>query len=219
MPLTYPLTRAAFQDRLRIGNARPFALARFEEISGLGTGEIITAIIAAPKWEAEFALSSRLTYAQAAEALALLEALGTSRTVELYDVTQPFPAADPGGALLGGASPTVSAIGTDNSSLRITGLPPAYVITIGDMISIGYSSGSRRALFRAGETVTASAGGVTPMFSVAPHLPAGLSIGASVTLARPYGWFRVVPGSFDPGVSTKLGNSGVRFRALQVMAA
>lgn len=219
MPLDFPLSRAAFQDRLRIANARPFALARFEEISGLGTGEIITSIIAAPKWEAEFTLSSRLTYAQAAEALALLEALGTSRTVELYDVTQPNPAADPGGETLGGASPTVSAIGSDNASLRLTGLPPAYVITIGDMISVGYSSGSRRALFRVHETVEASAGGVSPMFAVAPHLPPGLAVGASVVLKRPYGWFRIVPGSFDPGYSTKLGNSGIRFRALQVMAA
>lgn len=219
MPLEFPLSRAAFQDRLRIANARPFALARFEEVSGLGTGQIITSIIAAPKWEAEFMLSSRLTYAQAAEALALLEALGTSRTVALYDVTQPFPAADPDAVALGSASPTVSAIGSDNASLRITGLPPAYVITIGDMISIGYSSGARRALFRVHETVTATAGGVTPMFAVAPHLPTGLSVGASVMLRRPYAWFRIVPGSFDPGFSTKLGNSGLRFRALQVIAA
>lgn len=218
MALSFPLSRTDFQNQLRIASTTPFRLQRLEETSGVATGDIITKQVAPPKWIAQMTLA-RMPFSEASGVLSLLDSLGTSNRVHLYDPTCPYPRADPGGAGLGDADAiVVVSIGANNRSLRITGLPVGYVLSRGDMISIGYGSPTRRWLGRIAETVAANAAGQTPLFEVAPHIPAGLQPGDPVTLKRPHGVF-VITG-FASGQAAKRDDghhvTGVEFSAIQV---
>lgn len=214
MPLSFPLTLTDFQLKLRFAQAQPFRLQRFEEASGTGRGQVIVAEIAPPKWVADFTLA-RMTMAQSAEVAALMDAIGTINAVRLFDWLVPFPVGDMNGETLGSASVVLSAIGTDRASIRLAGLPGNYVIAAGTMISVGYSGG-RRWLARAAETAQATSGGQTPLFSVAPHVPSGLTAGAAATLRRAFGFFRIT--SWSPGTHSGMFTTGARFTAEQVLA-
>lgn len=212
MPLEFPLSRT-FQNRLRIAPTSLFRLERYEQTSGLANGQPLNRIMAPPKWIAEFALVP-MRAEEAAGIAGVLDALGSSERVRLYDPAKRFAAADPNGALLDGRSLVVSAIGADNRSLRIAGLPGGFVVTEGDMISVGYGSPERRALFRAAETVAASGLGQTPSIEVRPHAPEGLAVGQPAILTRPYGLF--VISDVQTGTADRALVTGMRFSARQV---
>jgi hypothetical protein len=78
------------------------------------------------------------------------------------------------------------------------------------------SSGALRMLLRASEDVQASAGGVTPLFEVRPHLRTWAAINLAVTLARPAAKMMFAPGSFEPGAGAPLITSGAGFQAIEV---
>lgn len=215
MALQFPLARSEFQDLFGFAGFSPLRLQKFEEASGLGSGQPIHAQIAPPKWVAHFAFS-RMRFGLAARAVALVEALGSSNRVNLYDPTIPFPRADPGGVVLGSAKLAVVSIGFNNRSLRIGGMPAGYVLSEGDMVSIGYRSPQRRWLGRIVESSEANGLGTSPTFEVRPALPAGIVPGDPVTLRKAYGTFLI--SDFDPGRAEGLHVVGMRFSALQVIA-
>lgn len=210
MALNFPLTRTAFQSGIKVAQAMPFRLYRKEMVSETADEEIKA--LGPARWVAEFRLVD-MYRAEAARVIALLEALGTTNRVRLYDPSTPYPKSDPAGAAIAGNTLTVFALGSNGRSLRIAGLPANFALSAGDMISVGYGSG-RRALFRASEPVTANSGGTTPEFDVMPHLPVGLAPGDSVEMDQPYGLFTLA--EFDPGVADGLIVAGVRFAARQV---
>lgn len=212
MPWTFPLTRADFQNTLRVAEAPPFRIRRSEEVSGT-VGEVMTSEIAAPRWEAQFALAP-MYRADAARVVGMLEELGTYNSVHLYDPTVRFPASDPTGSGISGATVVVFSLGANNKSLRLAGLPSGYVLSAGDMLSAPYGSPTRRYLGRITEAAVANGAGVTPTFDVVPQLPEGFAVGAQVTLSRPHGAFRIV--SFDPGSAFGVTVTGVQFSAVQV---
>lgn len=214
MALVFPLVRAAFMDRLRVSE-QSFRLQRQEEFSGLGSGEIIAAEIAPPRWVTDVSLST-MTSADAVQIEALIEALGSSNRAYLYDMARRYPAGDPDGTILGGgAGVVISGLGGNGRSLRLSGLPVGYVVTTGDQVAAPYGAPARRALFRASETVTANGAGQTPLFDVQPHIPVGLSIGAGAELKKPFAAF--ILNSFDRGVDDVQGmRTGMRFSAIQV---
>ena len=214
MPLTFPLVLSEFQLKLRFAQAQPFRLQRFEEASGTGRGQVIVAELAPPKWVADFTLV-RMSMAQSAEFAALMDAIGTMNAVRLYDHLVPYPLADPTGEVLGASNVVLSAIGSDRTSIRLAGLPGNYTISAGTMLGVTYG-GVRRWLARAAETVQATSGGQTPLFSVAPHVPGNVSAGAEASLRRPYGLFRIT--GWSPGQHAGLYTTGAGFTAEQVLA-
>lgn len=213
MAIVFPLARAEFQDLFGFAGFSPFRLQKFEEASGLGSGQPIHAQMAPPKWIANFAFS-RMRFGPASRAVALVEALGSSNRVHLYDPTIPFPRADPGGSILGSAKLAVVSLGINNRSLRIGGMPAGYTLNAGDMISVGYGSPQRRWLGRIVEGSQANGLGTSPTFEVRPPLPTGLAIGNPVTLRKAFGTFLIT--DFDPGRAEGLHVAGMRFSALQV---
>lgn len=103
---------------------------------------------------------------------------------EVYDNRFNGPRADPGGVTLGASSPTLSAIGGDNQSISISGLPAGYVLSKGDYIGWSNTDGTL-ALHRAAENVTASGTGVAAGIDVEPLVRPGTATGRSITLVRP----------------------------------
>lgn len=207
MALTFPLSVADFADKLKIQSVE-WKLQRYDELSGLGTGAVLSAQLAPPRWTAKVNLAPMLN-GEAFQVQALIEVLDPMASFYLYAPQQPYPQSDPDGSILGASTPAVRTVGSDNKSFSLKGLPVGYVISVGDMIAFDYGSNpTRRALHRVMETQVATAGGNTVLFEVRPHLRPGIAIDLPVTLIKPAAKMLIVPGSFSPG--TSIGTSGLK---------
>lgn len=202
-------------EKLRIKAVR-WQLQRFDEMSGLGSGDMLVAELAPPRIFADVTLMP-MYHDEAAEVQALLDTLdGGMNDFYLWRPQQPLPKADPDGSILGASEPVINTLGVNNKSLSLSGLPVGYVITAGDALAFDYgSSPTRRAFHTATQTVTANGLGVTPNFEVRPHFRPGVSTGIAVALIRPAAKVFIVPGSFNPGTADGLITDGMSFQVMQ----
>lgn len=190
-----------------------------QEYSGLGSGETLIADLGPRLWKADVAFST-MSDDDAAALQADIETLdGGINEFYLYDPRKKFPRADPNGAILGSSNVQIAALGGNNKSLSVSGLPAGYVLSKGDLFHFDYgTSPVRRALHRIVEDVVANGVGLTPSFEVRPHFRTGVQTGLAVKLVKPAAKMKLVPGSFDPGMgSVGLGTSGIAFQAMQTL--
>ena len=215
MALTFPLSLNAFADRLRIQSVN-WKLERYDELSGLGSGEVLAAQLAPPRMVGDVELVP-MYHAAAAQVQALIESLdGAINSFYLYAPQRKYPQYDPTGAVLGAAAVTIHTVGGNNKSLRLQGLPSGYVLTLGDYLSFDYGSNPvRRAFHRIVETVTTPGTGISPTFEVRPHLRPGVEGGLSVVLVKPSAKVFIVPGSFNPGTASGVITEGMSFQVMQ----
>ena len=215
MALDFPLGTDQFARKLRV---REFNWYRrdFVESSGTARGEIITSEIAAPKWIADVSLAS-YNNRDADEIQALFEAVLPHGRFFLYNIRRPYPASDPDGSILGDRETMLQGIGSNNVSLRISDLPPNFILTRGDMIAFNRGpNGSQRSLHRVvDETAQAGAGGLSPFINVRPAIKYGSAAGVRVYLKKPSALMMVAPGSFANGVTHKMISSGLTFQAIE----
>lgn len=217
MSLSFPLSLASLADLLHLESA-PWNLARNDTYSTLGSGEFIVSELAPPLWEAE-CRSVPLTHAAAEQIAAVLRALdGSSQAFYLYNPKMRYPQADPDGTTLGSSSVVVNTINANRKALTISGLPAAYVITVGDYLQIDYASSARRALLQVVETVTANGSGVTPEFEVRPHIRSGITTTLAVVLKNPSAKVKIVPDTLRVEERDAVFSS-VRFTVRQTLAA
>lgn len=218
MAWTYPLSLADFYDKLRVAiNGRNWELVRSDQVSGLGSGNPLSAELASPLWRLPVQLVS-MSNDEADQILAMLEMLcHPGRKFYFSNPKREFPVFDPAGSILGASTPTLHTIATNNHQVRVTGLPNGYRLASGDMLAFDYgpSGQKRRALHRVTETVTASGAGLTPLFEVFPHIRAGAAVGDPVMLAKPAILACIVPGSFDPGTADTVHTHGIAFDIIQ----
>lgn len=215
MAFSFPLSVAAFADKLRVASMAPWRIVDFVETSGTARGEAIVSHVAWPRWRTEITLVPA-PLGVAVGLQALFEAIGPSGTFYLYDHALPGPQADLDGAILGAATPTLHTIGGDNRSVRITGLPAGYVLTAGDKIAVSYgSSPVRRLLVRVCEDATANGSGLTPSFEVRPALRPGITTGIGAGLIKPAARMMIEPGSLGPGGWAPLIAEGASFAAIE----
>lgn len=212
MTITYPLPLAAFFDAVNCWTPR-FEPITYQSVSGLKGGGLIAAELAAARWSADVTLSPNYNRASVGVEAIVNALRGSLKSFQAYDKRRAYPLADPDGSILGAASVTISAVGSDLQSLKLAGLPAGYVLTVGDYISIP----SRKQLFQVLENSTANGSGVSPsFFAVAPSILSGLAGGDAVRLVKPYGFFRIVPGTWSAPVSDGVSSRGGSFKALQV---
>lgn len=215
MALPEILPAPLFVDQLKIRSVR-WQLQRFDEMSGLASGDVLAAESSAPKWSGDVVLAP-MYHADAAQTQALVESLdGPMRSFYLYAPQLPYPQDDPDGSKLGAAAPTIHTVGANNKSLRITGLPNGYRLTVGDFLAFDYGVNPlRRAFHRVVETAQASSGGLTPLFEVRPHLRPGVVTGLAVALSKPAAKVFIMPDTFDPGTAEGVITSGMSFQVMQ----
>lgn len=215
MALTFPLSLNDFADKLKISTVK-WELKRWDQLSGLGSGDVLAAQLAPPRWAATVTLAA-MYHADAAQVQALVESLdGPTNSFFLYAPQLPFPQADPDGSILGASSVTIHTVGGNNKSLRLAGLPAGYVLTIGDYLAFDYGSNpTRRAFHRIVETVTADGTGLSPLFEVRPHLRPGVTTTLPVTLAKPAAKVFIMPDTFDPGTARAVITEGMQFEVMQ----
>ena len=172
-------------DLLPIASA-PWVIQEQMEYSGLGTGEVLAAKLGPSRWGAQVSLHP-VNRLDARAIQARLEALGGSIGNFFFaSPTNLYPAKDPGGVILGSSEPIIDLLGANNKSLSFKNLPAGYQLSVGDMFCIDYgASPVRRYLGRMTGDAVASAGGFTPVTSVYPHFPAGITAGMKVSFIKP----------------------------------
>lgn len=215
MALTFPLSLSAFADKLKIQTVN-WRLERYDELSGLGSGEILSAQLAPPRIVGDVEMVP-MYHAAASQVQALIESLdGAINSFYLYAPQKKYPQYDPTGSILGAASVTINTVGSNNKSLRLQGLPSGYVLTVGDYLAFDYGTNPvRRAFHRIVETVTTPGTGISPVFEIRPHLRPGVATGIAVTLIKPAAKVIIVPGSFNAGTAMGPMTDGMSFQVMQ----
>ena len=167
-------------------------------------------------WTAKLG-SSLMTDEEAAAAEAYVErGRGSLGTHYIWNPKAPCPRRDPAGTILGANVVTIFALGDDNKSLRLAGLPVGYQITIGDYLA--YDTGAapvHRCLHRFVSSVTADGAGRTALTEVVPHIRAGAATGIVVALKQPAAEMMILPGTYQTQ-SVRRGFSAIALTAVQV---
>jgi hypothetical protein len=188
-----------------------------QETSTQSGGKPRVADVGEELWLAEIGCSL-LTAGEAREAEARINALrGSIDTFYLHNPRAPYPLADLNGAALGASAVTIYALGGDNRSLRLAGLPVGYVMSIGDFLQFdtGADPNVRRCLHQLTSAGVADGAGRTALMSVVPHIRAGAAAGLAVALKRPAAEVFILPGTLR--AQSQRGSLGsLSFNALQV---
>lgn len=215
---TFPLSLADFLDQLPISS---LSIDNPEqvEISGTGGGEILSAELAPQLWRGEITLG-RMTRYEAAAAAALIDLVrGVGRSFMVTDTSLIGPSYDPDGEFIAGYSPVIDSLNADNARLKISGLPPSYVLSRGDRLSFAYgSSPVRYAMHRVVSlAVAADAAGLTDWIEVTSNLRTGVAIAAPLTLVRPSFKAKLVPKSSTVGRTRRTITEGASFKFIQTL--
>lgn len=221
MPLTFPLSLAAWQDLLPVAQMR-LELDEAMQSDETGGGEVFAADIGAALWQGELVLapSTRLLSSRHQALIAAVRSPG--RPFHVTDLTRPYPAADPAGTVLGSFNafaPTVLANSQNGGrEIVLSGLHANYVLSPGDWLHFDYgSSPARRALHQVVTGNTAdSFGDSTDWIEVVPPVRPFTGTPA-VTLARPSCKAVYVPGSGAGRVVQGYTGSGLSLRFRQTL--
>lgn len=212
MAVSFPAPVTYIADLLRVPR-RSFTLMTQQEVSGLGSGQILVADLGPALWVAEIE-TKPMRRPEASLLQSRLDTLeGSLHAFYLYDPWKCAPAADPGGTTLGESTVKIYSREANNKELALYGLPAGYVLTAGDYLAFDYGSPSRRALHRIVNTVTADGDGITPTLEVRPHLRSGVANDLVVTLVKAAAKMVMEPGSLQ--IAAQGGMTVFSFRAIQ----
>lgn len=208
----FPYPLAFLADLLDIESVE-FDVDRYDQVSGQGSGRLISAELMPPLWYATVTLNP--AYFEDAEVIAakFRRLSGPLGTFLLYDPRKLYPKNDPTGVIIGANVITIVSIGADNDELTLGGFPAGYILSPGDKMSYTYG-GSSRAFLEVSDYATADGAGqiTVPVF---PHVPLGTTAGIVVTFVKPSARMQLNAKGWIPGKSSGLHTTGQSFRAIQ----
>lgn len=185
-----------------------------QELSRSANGVTRVKDLGSPLWMASFTTAPvRLEDAGAIE-MALMSLNGSEHAFEAYDVRRPYPLAHADGNF--SDTGTINAIGANNKSLQLAGLPVGFSLTVGDYLAFDYGTPSNRALHRVAEGTVADGLGVTGTFEVYPHIAPGATVGAAVTLKKP-SCLMIQPPDAPPPSLVGMAGSSIVFSGIQLI--
>ena len=192
-----------------------FTLQQRQEFSRQAGGTPRVADIGPEFWQAKVG-ASKMSNAKARAANAIYSQMGGSLgTFYMWDPRAQYPQHDLTGSILGSNTVTIYALGGDNKSLQLAGLPVRYVITAGDKLSFDHGTPNHRCLHEFVAGATADGSGIIASTEVAPHIRVGATTGLTVTLKRPTAEMMIVPTTYT-FPSTGAVTSSISFTAIQV---
>jgi hypothetical protein len=202
-------------EALRIDKTSFMPLWR-QELSRQAGGTPRVADLGPEVWLAKLT-SSTMTDAEAADAEAYVNQMrGSLDSFYVWNPKARYPRSDPNGTILGASTVTILALGGDNKSLQLAGLPVGYAITRGDYLAFDHGSAPvHRCLHQFVASAVANGSGQIALTEVAPHIRAGATTGLVVSLKKPAAEMIIVPGSYDTQ-SVRRGFSAITLNAVQV---
>lgn len=214
MSLTFPLSLGDFFSGLKI-KIVSFDLSESLVSNETGGGEILRSNVGPRLWEGVVSIVPAKHRDQAAIVAKINTLRQAGREFYIYDPTLAAPRYDPDGAMLGVATPTVSAVSADNRNLSIDGLPVGYEISAGDMVSFTY--GGRNGLHQFVSGGVADVTGATPPMEVSSHIRPIVPVGKAVRFINPICRAVLVPGSVKTGMKSGLHTDGISFSWRQTL--
>jgi len=194
----FPLSLLDFFGGLVVHVGR-FELGEAMEIAETAGGEILASATGNRLWRGSIETPVENARQQAAAAARLAQLRQPGASFYLFDSAMRYPAGDPTGSILSGASLTVTGFvsGTDRGFI-VGGVPSGYAVAVGDHVSISFGASlERRAYFVVTADKAEIGGEITILCE--PGVPSAISIGDPVSLLRPTIKALVVPGSFRGG--------------------
>jgi hypothetical protein len=188
-----------------------------QEFSRQAGGRPRVADLGAEVWTAKLGTAPMRDIGEALKAEAYVNQLrGSLGTFYVWNPKAQYPQADPKGAVLGSSAVTIYALGGDNKSLRLAGLPVGYQITIGDFLAFDHGATPvHRCLHQFCASAVADSSGRIALTEVAPHIREGATTGLAVSLKKPAAEMMIVPGSYQTQ-GTRRGFSVITLTAVQV---
>lgn len=186
-----------------------------QEFSRQAGGTPRVADIGPEIWTAKIGCSNMSNVAARAAAAIINQMRGSLGTFYVWDPRAQYPQSDLTGSILGSNTVTIYALGSDNKSLSLAGLPIGYVITAGDKLSFDHGTPNHRCLHEFVAGATADGSGNIALTEVVPHIREGASTGLTVTLKRPTAEMMIMPATYN-FPSTGPVSSSITFTAIQV---
>lgn len=109
---------------------------------------------------------------------------------------------------------TIKALGANNKSLSLEGLPANFKISRGDYFAFKYGANNMVALHQASESIQANSSGTTDVFEIRPHLRVGVAVDTAVSFKKPMGIFTLDPSSIAMNTEDQI-SSSLSFSAFQ----
>jgi hypothetical protein len=189
-----------------------FPLVSRQEQSRLANGITIGKDFGSALWMPEFSTDVVDNDAAVAYEARLNSLDGVINIFTAGDLRRLYPRSHPDGVF--NDTGVLASVNANNKALALSGLDPAFALSVGDYLSFDYSGS--RALHQVVEAVTANGSGATAQFEVRPHIRPGFTISTAVTLKRPTGYFILVPGSVQAASSGPV-TSTISFKAVQFL--
>jgi len=215
---TYPMPLDEFADIIiPLLQSMTFTLRDRVEVSGVGTGQIITSEIGPSYWSADIAF--RPLFRQDAKRInAMIAGMASGRNAfYLYDPLAAYPEFDPDGKYLADDVVTISEISSVSSEIKLAGLPGLYEIPAGTMFSFPYGASDEYQALHVVTYGSVSEAGETGLIEFRPPIDdPDLTTGVVVTLVKPFCRMKIIPGSYNPGVVEGPYTSGISFSCEQI---
>lgn len=209
MVTIFPMPWSDFGGLLPLGPC-VWRLRRFEAVTRTADSKAWVQELADPRWEIRATLGV-MDHITAAEVEALIELHGSARPFLLHDPRRPGPRLDPDGAILGMARPEIHSVAS--AGFQIRALPPGYVLSAGDLISVEHGAGV--GVYRVVSTTTADYAGITPLIHVTPQPRPIAAVNQTVRLINPIAQVIIDPDSYEPGEPDGYVQRGMRFIAVE----
>lgn len=182
--ITFPLSAANFFAGLKIAEIR-FYPEQVKVQNQTRGGSLYAADMGDVLWRGSVSLVAGYHQPQAAIDAMIDVAARAGASFLAYDTRLKGPALDPGGVVLGAATPSVHLrSGSSAFELQIAGLPVGYTLSRGDQIGVTYGGG-RRGLWRVVTGGAADGAGRTGWIEVSTPISPLVQAGDPVTLVRP----------------------------------
>ncbi len=208
-----PLALSEFFDLLPV-SAIQMDLERNDELSGLGSGDLVAGQLADPFWYAQVSIDK-----DEHEIILDIEAVirsfdGPFQPFLFADPRRLHPKGDPTGAIIGNNNLSVRAINADRRILMLQGFPlGGYTLWRGDRIQL--TQGTMRRYFEVSVSAPASTSTGYMEVRVTPWLPATLAVGASISVKRAAVPMIIEPGSLKTSTGRQTLSEGLSFKAVQ----
>lgn len=193
---------------------RSFRFGYRQELSRVAGGTTIRRNLGRPLWRADY-ISKRLSANEVSRVRARLSSLdGGIFSFQGFDPARCRPILYPSkGDWFDGFNGvgSVSRIYEDNKRIDVSGMPPGYVFSVGDMISVGTAR-----LYIVADGATASQGGIAEDLELRPWLYAGTALGDAVSVLRPFCDMAVNPDEINEDVDPATGRGTYSFTAWEV---
>jgi len=209
--MIYPIAISRFWIALRKAQAA-FYLPGAANLSRTEGGEITTAALGSRLWALKVTLAKISNDDAVTIQAGLRMLINPGASFLATPILRRTPKSDPAGMIYG-RTLTIASLPTGSETLGLAGLPPGYIISVGDYVS--WDVGGVYHLHQFNAVGQANANGVLPALDVVPPIRSDATVGLSASLVDTPMKAVIDPSSVNEGIYGPAITNGMTFSAIQ----